>query len=778
MKHFTLFLLLFFSLSAVAQFNPPVHFEADTTNFSLVDFGENASSIVVDPTDGTNNVAMSIKTSAAMTWAGTSLDDNGFTNPLPFSNQTTIMTVRVWSPDANTPILLKAEDSNDPTKSVETLTNTTMAGAWETLTFDFSDEAPGTAVLNLANSYNKVSIFFNFGTDGATAGEKTYFWDDVQFVMTGPPPFNPPVHFEADTANFSLVDFGENASSIVVDPTDANNNVAMSIKTSAAMSWAGTSLNANGFTNPLPFTSQSTTMTVRVWSPDANTPILLKAEDSNDPTISVETLTNTTMAGAWETLIFDFSNEAPGTAALNLANSYNKVSVFFNFGTDGATAGEKTYFWDDVQFVMTGPPPFDPPVHFEADTANFALADFGGNASSFVVDPTNANNNVAMSIKTGAAMTWAGTSLDADGFTSPLPFTMTETTMTVRVWSPDANTPVRLKAEDSSDPTISVETEVSTTMAGAWETLTFDFSDEAAGTAALNLANSYNKVSVFFNFGTDGATAGEKTYFWDDVQFVMTGPPPFDPPVHFEADTANFALADFGGNASSFVVDPTDATNNVAMSIKTSAAQTWAGTSLDADGFTNPLPFTMTETTMTVRVWSPDANTPVRLKAEDSSDPTISVETEVNTTMAGAWETLTFDFSDEAAGTATLNLANSYNKVSVFFNFGTDGATAGEKTYFWDDVQFGGNVATNNLDASEHGIQLSPNPTRDILRIDLPEAISGLDKIYIYDMNGLMVKSLTGEHNQVDLSNLSTGMYFIMMNTGESSYTERILLVK
>ena len=92
--------------------------------------------------------------------------------------------------------------------------------------------------------------------------------------------------------------------------------------------------------------------------------------------------------------------------------------------------------------------------------------------------------------------------------------------MTLRVYSPDAGIPVRLKVEDRTDNTISVDTEATTTVAGAWETLTFDFSNEVVGTAALNLANTYDKASVFFNFGTTGADAGDKTYLWDDLAFV------------------------------------------------------------------------------------------------------------------------------------------------------------------------------------------------------------------------------------------------------------------
>ena len=119
-----------------------------------------------------------------------------------------------------------------------------------------------------------------------------------------------------------------------------------------------------------------------------------------------------------------------------------------------------------------------------------------------------------------------------DSLASPLPITANDTKMNVRVWSPDAGIQVRLKVEDATDPTKSVETEATTTMAGAWETLEFDFSNEAPGTAALNLSYTFNMTSIFFNFGVDGMTAGEKTYYWDDVKFgpANNGPTPIDLP--------------------------------------------------------------------------------------------------------------------------------------------------------------------------------------------------------------------------------------------------------
>ena len=179
---------------------------------------------------------------------------------------------------------------------------------------------------------------------------------------TTPPPssgnqIDLPVDFESTTVDYTLTDFGENSSSVVVDPTDANNTAAEVIKTAIAATWAGTTIGTDaGFATNIPITLTNSKMTVRVWSPDAGTPIRLKIEDANDNTHTCETEVNTTVAGGWETLEFDFTNEAPGTESLSVGLSngwvYNKASLFFNFGTDGATAGEKTYYFDDVLFIQ------------------------------------------------------------------------------------------------------------------------------------------------------------------------------------------------------------------------------------------------------------------------------------------------------------------------------------------------------------------------------------------------------------------------------------------
>ena len=167
-----------------------------------------------------------------------------------------------------------------------------------------------------------------------------------------------------------------------------------------------------------------------------------------------------------------------------------------------------------------------------------------------------------------------------------------------------------------------------------------------------------------------------------------------DLPVTFDSPTVAYGLLGFGGaEDSTVVVDPVGGTNKVARVVKSATAELWAGTTLTANGtlgFANGLPFTASSTKMTVRVYSPNAGIQVRLKVEDAADPTKSAETEATTTLANTWETLTFDFANQAIGTPALNLAITYNKASIYFNFGVTGATAGAKTYYFDDVTFGG----------------------------------------------------------------------------------------
>jgi uncharacterized repeat protein (TIGR03803 family) len=358
----------------------------------------------------------------------------------------------------------------------------------------------------------------------------------------------------------TLAGFGGAEASVAADPTNASNKVARVEKSATAELSAGVTVStgANNTVGTIPFTATSTRMTVRVYSPRAGIPVRLKVEDAADATRSVQTEAFTTKINTWETLTFDFVNQVAGTAALNLAYTYNRLSIFFDYGKTGAAGGSGTFYFDDVLFDTSGGGSSFTPITFDSAAVTYTLTGFGGAAASVVADPdpTNAANIVARVVKSATAESSAGVTVStgANNTVGTIPFTATSTRMTVRVYSPRAGIPVRLKVEDAADATHSVETEALTTKVNTWETLTFDFANQVAGTAALNLAYTYNRLSIFFDYGKTGAAGGSGTFYFDDVLFDASGGGSSFEPITFSLACGSTLTVDGAGPAGPLVL--------------------------------------------------------------------------------------------------------------------------------------------------------------------------------------------------------------------------------
>ena len=486
-----------------------------------------------------------------------------------------------------------------------------------------------------------------------------------------------PVTFEDSKTDYTLSDFGGNQSTVAADPANAGNKVMKSVKTAGAEVWAGTTLGtAAGFAALIPVTNNASKMSARIYSPVAGAVIKLKIEDHKDPTHSVETNTKTTVANQWETLVFDFSVPAAGTSPLNASYAYDKASVFFNFGNSG---DGKTYYFDDLVMLSPALAQINWPVTFENPGTDFTVTDFRGTSTADALDPANASNHVKKTIKNNGAEVWAGvTAGTASGFATVVPLTAVSSKMSVRVYAPAAGITVKLKIEDHTAGANSAETDVQTTVANQWETLIFDLSNPASGTPAFNPAYKYDKASLFFDFGNNG---DGKAYYWDDIRFLRQA----DLPVTFENPDTDYTVTDFGSNQTVTAPDPIAAGNTVKKTTKPNGAEVWAGTTVGTPaGFATVIPVTATRTKMTVRVYSPAAGLTIKLKIEEHANGANAVETDIKTSVANQWETLTFDFTVNSAGTPALNPAFHYDKASIFFDFGTAG---NGKVFYWDDVK-------------------------------------------------------------------------------------------
>jgi hypothetical protein len=258
------------------------------------------------------------------------------------------------------------------------------------------------------------------------------------------------------------------------------------------------------------------------------------------------------------------------------------------------------------------------------DTLNvdYTVIGFGNDTAYLAADPTNAANIALEVIKPVGAQTWAGVVLGNDSLSAAIPFSAGNTVIRARVYASVVGTPIRMKVENEANAGIYVEAEVNTTVAG-WDTLSFDFASQVGGTPAINFANVYDKIAVFFNFGNSPTVS--ETYFIDYVTFSgggSTGPSKaqIDLPINWD-DTANvnYAVIDFGGNVSAVVVDPTNASNLVLQSDKPSTAQSWAGTSLGSF-LATAINFSASSTVIQVRIWSAASGIPVLMKVEDQTN--------------------------------------------------------------------------------------------------------------------------------------------------------------
>ena len=485
------------------QIDLPIGFDDVNYDYTFGDFGGAAYSIVADPKDASNKVMKVIKTAGAEVWAGTTMSTNlGLAKAIPLKSGATTMQARVYSPAAGLKIKLKVEDRTNGNIAVETDAVTTVANTWEVLEFDFANQSSGTPAINFANTYDKASIFFDFGTAGSG---KVFYLDDFKMKPAAVvlAQINLPVTFDATNVNYSVTDFGNNATVDAVDPTSSSNKVKKTTKPTGAETWAGTTIGTpTGFASKIPITATSTTMSVRVYSPAVGLKIKLKIEDKTDPNKSVETDVLTTKANEWETMVFDFSNQATGTPALNASLTYDKASIFFDFGTAGSG---KVFYWDDVQINAIALP-----LTFESSTITYAFTNFDGGGVTVVNNPdittANPSAKVAKMVKS-AGQVWGGSYTT---LVAPIDFS-TNKTFKVKVYSPRVGAKLLLKVENLTDGNISFDKEVATTKANQWEELTFDYS-------AISTTNAYQKIVLIFDLGTAGDGSANFTFYFDDIK--------------------------------------------------------------------------------------------------------------------------------------------------------------------------------------------------------------------------------------------------------------------
>lgn len=309
------------------------------------------------------------------------------------------------------------------------------------------------------------------------------------------------------------------------------------------------------------------------------------------------------------------------------------------------------------------------PIDFESSTLAYDFTNFDGGVVTVVDNPysegINTSAKVGKMVK-NAGQTWGGSFITISG---SIDFS-TNKYVKMKVYSPRVGAKVLFKVENSSNSGINYEQEVTTTVANEWEELVFDYT-------GIDANQSYQNIVLIFDNGTMGDGTNNFTFYFDDIKLAIDDGQ-VKLPLGFESSTTTYTFTDFDGGAVTIIDNPhaegINTSAKVAQMVK-NAGQTWGGSYI---ALSNPIDFSAGKT-FKMKVYSPRVGAKVLLKVENLTDGGTSYEQEVATTVANAWEELTFDYSG-------IDDTKSYQKVVLIFDNGTAGDGTANFTFLFDDI--------------------------------------------------------------------------------------------
>ena len=146
--------------------------------------------------------------------------------------------------------------------------------------------------------------------------------------------------------------------------------------------------------------------------------------------------------------------------------------------------------------------------------------------------------------------------------------------------------------------------------------------------------------------------------------------------------------------------------------------------------------------------------------------------------------TITTNINPSGAGTvtgggtysdgSTATLTATPNSGWLFNSWKENGATVSTNaTYTFTvnadrtlEAAFDVDVNTENV-LDDAFLMVSPNPTRDVVQIQINHPTLSFDRIQVYNVHGQLIKSANMNNStaQLDLSTLSEGVYFLQVFT-------------
>ncbi|MDO7874515.1 T9SS type A sorting domain-containing protein [Hymenobacter sp. ASUV-10] len=582
--------------------------------------------------------------------------------------------------------------------------NTTKSNQWETLRFTYQagGSTDGTVT---ATQVDQLALLFN---PGSTAGGQTFDFDffvgQSLITATAPP---------AGTAITQLYDDFENTRQLTLKQVDGaftpgtgnpafgagNSSIVVGRYVRSANPYDTFEMapaNATFFNDVTGFASPTATVkaTMKIYSTVAGTAQLVFANAAtttggNYPTGRHSIYTAPITAAGWQTLTFTYQLTPDASVK---GTAVDRIQLQLTPGT-GATG---TYYFDDITLPATTMPVARLYENFN-DVRELTYGAGDGVLTQNFANPsttgTNANPLVGKYVRSAVAYDTFYANYPAGATADDISdFVSGSRKMTMKVYAPAAGRPVTITLLDATATPTNYPTgrnsfyTATTTVANAWETLTFNFAGTPTG--GVNPVKNISGINIQF----DGGNGAASTWYFDQLygpNFTAAPGALYD---NFETVremtyvpdgtlTQNFANPSvFGANYSPTVARyQRAATANAAIKITPNGGKRL--TNVSAYASTTATKF------FYLKVFSQRIGTPVELQLQNAAKATggangVQSIFTATTTKSNQWETLQFAYQAANPGVttdATVSV-NQVNQLSLRFNPGD--AAAGQIYHF------------------------------------------------------------------------------------------------
>jgi hypothetical protein len=332
-------------------------FEAPATSTRFFYFGSSIDGTIVGPVanpdktgiNTSDSVMAHLKPTGSQVWAGAFTDPNP-TTAVDVVNGNQIC-MKVWLPAPGN-VQLKLEQSSTGGPNWEVAKTVATGGQWVEVCWDpsqNSDAGPNQPAAG--HVYSRVVVFFNFGTAGDNS---TYYFDDLVVMPVAATTCNTILDFEAPATSTRFFYFGSSIDGTTTGPVanpdktgiNPSDSVMIHVRPKDALTFAG------AFSDPNPATPinvvNGENVCMKVWLPTPGN-VMLKFEQSTTGGPNWEVVKPVATGGQWVEICWDPSqNSDAGPNQPAAGHIYNRVVVFFNFGTAGDGVNDVTYYFDDL----------------------------------------------------------------------------------------------------------------------------------------------------------------------------------------------------------------------------------------------------------------------------------------------------------------------------------------------------------------------------------------------------------------------------------------------